>query len=126
MKDNGRQGKKRKEKKRKGGKKRRKEKEERKGGKKRRKEKEERKGGKKRRKEKERKGKKRKEKERKGDVIFNFPDSRGMKKSECSCEPNMRELCREQRIMDDRIPAQFDESVPGPKQAESKDRTENR
>ena len=50
-------------------------------------------------------------------------------KSECTCEPTrMHELCmhcdhekkhKEQRIMYDRIPAQFVESVPGPKQAES-------
>ena len=56
-------------------------------------------------------------------------------KSECSCEPNMREFCmhcdhekkhkgREQRILYDRIPAQFVESVPGSKQAESKICTE--
>ena len=51
------------------------------------------------------------------DAIIFFLNNRGMKsKSECSCEPNMRELCmhcdhekkhkgREQRIMYDRIPA---------------------
>ena len=44
---------------------------------------------------------------------------------ECSCEPSMRELRaqREQRIMYDRKPAQFVESMPGPKnKAEDKRR----
>ena len=51
------------------------------------------------------------------DAIIFFWQSRNenKSKSECSCEPSVRELRaqREQRIMYDRIPAQFVESVPG-------------
>ena len=48
---------------------------------------------------------------------LSFSRQSGNEKSECSCEPSVRELRaqREQRIMYDRIPAQFVESVPGPK-----------